>query len=151
MSLQNKQILSEVNDHEHIEKSCSEQQTRQWSEGFAKHLKSGDIIGLWGNLGAGKTVICKGIARGLGYTGQVTSPSYTLVNEYQGTIPLYHIDLYRLNENADWEEIGIDYYFNSKGICLIEWPERLDNSQTFTWNIKIKVTGELSREMIITR
>ena len=128
--------------------SHSEEETLNWAVSFSKRLAPGDAVGLGGNLGAGKTVIARGIARGLKFTGSITSPSYMLVNEYPGRTKIYHIDLFRLQEDADWEEIGIDYYFNQKGVCLVEWPERLKAlGITFNFMIHIEFSGENSREI----
>lgn len=100
-------------------------------------LKEGDCVFLLGNLGAGKTVISRGICQGLGYTGSVHSPSYALVHEYENQPPIFHIDLYRLPEGADFEEIGIDYYAYNEGVSLIEWPERLGQwSLDWQWTIE---------------
>lgn len=95
-------------------------------------LKAKDVIALEGDLGAGKTTLTKGIAKGLGITRVVNSPTFTIVKEYQGRLPLYHMDVYRL-EDSD-EDIGFDEYFYGEGITIIEWahlvqeylpPERL--------------------------
>jgi tRNA threonylcarbamoyladenosine biosynthesis protein TsaE len=77
-------------------------------------------------LGAGKTTMIKGVAVGLGVTGVVKSPSFVIATEYAGRIPVYHIDLYRLNENSDFESIGFDSYLAGDGVCLIEWAERAE-------------------------
>jgi tRNA threonylcarbamoyladenosine biosynthesis protein TsaE len=130
--------------------SNSEAETIAWAQAFAQQLKPGDTIALKGNLGAGKTVICRGIARGLGFEGNVHSPSYALVHEYLGVIPIFHLDLYRLSENADWEEIGLDHYFQQPGICLIEWPERLPGSFSFTYRIDLFTEGEELRRIRLT-
>lgn len=104
----------------------SEEETLAWASTFAALLKPGDVVALQGNLGAGKTVVCRGICRALGFLGGVHSPSYALVHEYPNDPPLFHLDLYRLGPHADLEEIGVDHYAFSTGITLIEWPERLE-------------------------
>ena len=131
--------------------STSEAETLEWAATFCKQLKAGDTIGLSGNLGAGKTVICRGIAAGLGFTGNVHSPSYALVHEYPGDIPLFHMDLYRLSQNSDWEEIGLDHYFQREGICLIEWPERLPPGCHLTYRIEILVEDETKRRILVVK
>ncbi len=103
----------------------SEAETLAWAEAFAAKLKRGDVLALHGNLGAGKTVMSRGICRGLGFQGGVHSPSYALVHEYPNDPPIYHLDLYRLGPHADLDEIGVEHYSFSEGITLIEWPERL--------------------------
>ena len=106
--------------------SNSEKETFEIAKSFAKSLKSGDIIALSGDLGAGKTAFVKGVAFALGCNDIVSSPTFTLVNEYTGTEHmLYHFDVYRLSnvtaENCDW----IDEYLFSDGICIIEWADNL--------------------------
>lgn len=105
--------------------SHSEDETLALAAVFAAGLKPGDTVALRGPLGAGKTLFSRGVARGLGYDGPVSSPSYALVHEYAGRVPVYHMDLYRLAPGADWEEIGLSHYLDGRGICLVEWPERL--------------------------
>jgi tRNA threonylcarbamoyladenosine biosynthesis protein TsaE len=130
--------------------SHSEEDTVQWAIDFSRGLKPEYIVGLEGDLGSGKTVIARGIARGLHFKGHVNSPSYTLVNEYQTAVPIYHIDLYRLDNTADWEEIGIEHYLNARGICIIEWPERLfPQNVQFNFIIHIDIAGEHSREISV--
>jgi len=96
----------------------------QLGELIAKRLVPGDTVYLMGELGAGKTTLAQGIVRGLGYAGRVTSPTFALINVYQGRIPVYHCDFYRLEEK-DFYDIGIEDYLEKEGIVLIEWPERL--------------------------
>lgn len=90
-------------------------------------LRPGDFISLHGELGAGKTKFAGGVARGLGVdpSHPVTSPTYTILNIYQGRIPLYHFDLYRLSGDDDVVDLGFSEYFYGNGICLVEWAERL--------------------------
>ena len=124
----------------------SEAATEAWAQAFAARLKAGDGVALSGDLGAGKTVICRGIARGLGFAGHVHSPSYALVHEYPGgRLPLFHMDLYRLAPGADWEEIGLDHYFREGGVCLVEWAERLPADASFTWKISLASEGATDR------
>jgi len=90
-------------------------------------LAPGDFVALVGELGAGKTQFAKGVAAGLGVEPDtpVTSPTYTILNIYQGRIPLYHFDLYRLQGPTEVEDLGFDEYFSGDGVCLVEWAERL--------------------------
>ncbi len=131
--------------------SHSEDETIQWALKFSQCLKQGDSVGLNGTLGAGKTVMSKGLSLGLGYHEAVTSPSYSLINEYQSKngFKIYHIDLYRLDEDADWEEIGLDYYTSENGICLIEWPERSPDLTSLTYQIDLTWKSESEREIIL--
>jgi tRNA threonylcarbamoyladenosine biosynthesis protein TsaE len=131
--------------------SGSEEETVAWAVGFSARLKAGDTVALSGNLGAGKTVVSRGVARGLGFGGDVHSPSYALVHEYPGArLPLFHMDLYRLKEGADWEEIGLDHYFQQGGVCLVEWPERLPAGVGFAYRIEITAEGESGRRVRVT-
>lgn len=109
--------------------------------------KRGDIFCLCGNLGAGKTVFTQGFAKGLGYTGRVTSPTFTLVNEYTGgRLPLYHFDLYRLEGGEDdLESIGYEDYFFGKGVSLVEWAE-LAGSAIPTGAIWVKIDTDFDRD-----
>lgn len=128
--------------------SRSEDETLAWAQAYAASLLPGDTIALSGDLGAGKTVVSRGLARGLGYAGDVHSPSYALIHEYPGgRLPLFHMDLYRLAPGADWEEIGLDHYFQQRGVCLIEWPERLPGDFPFTVRIALEAGGETERRI----
>ena len=106
-------------------KSYSADDTKGLGFILGQEAKKGDIFCLTGNLGAGKTVFAQGFALGLGYDGPVTSPTFTLMNEYiGGRLPMYHFDLYRLEGGAeDLEGIGYEDYFYDKGVSLIEWAE----------------------------
>lgn len=90
-------------------------------------LQAGDVVALVGELGAGKTQFIKGLAQGVGVgkSVYVSSPSFTLINEYKGEIPFYHIDLYRLEEEKEAEELGLEEYFHGEGITAIEWADRI--------------------------
>ncbi len=100
-------------------------ETRQLGEQIAKELKAGDVILLEGGLGAGKSELARGIARGLGVQETVTSPSFTILNVYDsGRLPLYHFDWYRLESEEELYELGMDEYLGGDGVALVEWPER---------------------------
>lgn len=132
--------------------SPSEDATLAWAEAFARSLKPGDTVALSGDLGAGKTVVSRGLARGLGFEGPVHSPSYALVHEYPGArLPLFHMDLYRLAPGSDWEEIGLDHYFTQAGVCLVEWPERLPAGFAFAIQIELVSEGENERRIKVRR
>jgi len=94
---------------------------------IGENLHQGDIVALIGELGSGKTCITKGIARGVGVPDeyQITSPSFTLINEYPGRTTLYHVDTYRLSGSRDLEEMGYEEYFYGNGITVIEWAEKI--------------------------
>jgi tRNA threonylcarbamoyladenosine biosynthesis protein TsaE len=101
---------------------------REWGESLGARLKAGDIVGLEGDLGAGKTTLAQAICRGVGIVEDVTSPTFALVNRYEGErATVYHLDLYRLNGPADLTNLGWDDIVNSGDIVLIEWPDRAGN------------------------
>ncbi len=109
--------------------SHSPAQTERIGARLGHLLRAGDVALLSGPLGAGKTHLIKGIARGLGYDGPVTSPTFVLINEYRadgahGRLPIYHVDLYRVSGVTELATIGLDELWLADGVCLIEWPER---------------------------
>lgn len=105
----------------------SAQDTMNLGERLASLLNPGDLVLLDGDLGAGKTTFTKGLANGLGIKRPIKSPTFTIIREYkEGRIPLYHMDIYRL-ENGGAEELGLDEYFNSDGINVIEWSKFIDD------------------------
>jgi tRNA threonylcarbamoyladenosine biosynthesis protein TsaE len=97
-------------------------------ERIARRLGSGSVVALRGGLGAGKTCLTKGIARGLGIDETITSPTYTIISEYQGRLPLYHIDAYRLDGDEDFENLGGEELLCGGGVSVIEWSERIPRS-----------------------
>jgi tRNA threonylcarbamoyladenosine biosynthesis protein TsaE len=103
--------------------SESAQQTLEFATEYAKTLKGGDVVLLNGEMGAGKTVFCKGVAKGLGIEDEILSPTYAYMNDYYGK--LYHYDCYRLTCGAQAEGLGLTDYFYSNGICLIEWSQNI--------------------------
>jgi len=104
--------------------SNSAKQTEEIGQKLATILEPGDIIALTGELGAGKTVLTKGIAKGLEVKETITSPTFTIIREYQGRLPLFHFDVYRI-ESPQLEELGYEEYFFSDGVSIIEWSERI--------------------------
>ncbi len=105
--------------------SHSAEETQALGERFGQSLQPGDIVFLFGGLGAGKTTFVQGIARALGYNDFIRSPTFTLVNEYAGKMPIYHIDLYRLDDIQAIRALGIEEYLYGEGVTLIEWAEKL--------------------------
>ena len=103
--------------------SHSEQETEALGAALAQRLHGGDVIAYRGDLGAGKTAFTRGLARGLGCTGRVTSPTFTIVNEYEGEMPLFHFDLYRLGDEEELWDIGWEDYLGRGGVCAVEWSE----------------------------
>lgn len=105
---------------------------------LAGELGPGAIVSLEGGLGAGKTTLAKGIAAGLGVHDTVTSPTFTIISEYLGRIPLYHMDLYRIEDEEELYNLGIDDFLYGDGVCLIEWIDRLPQRPSGTIRIAIE-------------
>ncbi len=104
----------------------SEQETVELGSRMGKLLGAGDIVLLYGGLGAGKTVLTRGIALGLGTRDMVTSPTYTLMHRYEGRVPIFHFDLYRLGGPDEVLDLGYEEFFYGDGVSVVEWPERLE-------------------------
>jgi tRNA threonylcarbamoyladenosine biosynthesis protein TsaE len=131
--------------------SLSPQDTEAFGRRLASRLEPGSVIALSGGLGAGKTCLVKGIAGALGIGENITSPTYTIINEYRivgrpDGCPLYHIDAYRLNGDEDFDSTGAGECFSSGGITIIEWSERIPGSlPPGAINIEIEISGPQSR------
>ena len=106
-----------------IYESFSEEQTRKIGFELAKKAKKGDIYCLSGDLGTGKTAFTKGFAQGLEIKEDITSPTFTIINEYIGKLPLYHFDVYRISSLEEMDDTGYEDYFFGEGICIVEWAE----------------------------
>ena len=107
--------------------TTSPEQTEELGREIGRRLKPGDILSLDGDLGAGKTVITRGICAGMGLDpSDVQSPTFTIVNEYEGEVPLFHFDTYRLSGEDDFLASGLDEYFYRDGVCVIEWGSVID-------------------------
>ena len=128
----------------------SEAQTENAGEFLAGELKPGATVAFRGGMGAGKTACVRGFARGLGEKGRVTSPTYTIVNEYLTTPPLFHFDLYRLENADELFEIGFDDYLSRGGICMIEWSENAEGEIDFSHRIDILRAEDDENARIIT-
>ena len=136
--------------------SHSPAETRSLGERWGRAAQTGLVIGLSGDLGAGKTQLVKGIARGLGITARVHSPTFTLVNEYGGgRLRLFHLDLYRLETRGQMVSAGLEEFLQPDGVTVIEWAERLlaNEQPTAKWlanvrHVKIEIVGEMEREII---
>ena len=107
----------------------SADETQALGQKLASRLAPGDVIAYFGDLGAGKTAFTRGLAQGLGITDPVTSPTYTIVNEYlSGRIPLFHFDMYRLSSSDELFDIGWEDYLSRGGVCAVEWSEHVDDA-----------------------
>ena len=108
--------------------SHSEAETEAAGERLGASLSPGTVLAYRGGLGMGKTAFTRGLARGLGCTGRVTSPTFTIVNEYEGRIPLFHFDMYRLPDSDALFDIGWEDYLDRGGVCAVEWSEQVDDA-----------------------
>ena len=125
-------------------------ETEAVGEKLAHVLQPGLVIAYRGDLGAGKTAFTRGLARGLGYTEPVTSPTYTIVNEYLGgTLPLFHFDMYRLASADDLWDIGWEDYLDRGGVCAVEWSENVADALEAPILITIEKLGENTRRITI--
>jgi len=131
--------------------SNSPDETESLGKNLAKVLKVNDVLSFSGVLGAGKTCLIKGIAAGLGIEGSpVRSPSFTLINEYEGQVPLYHFDLYRMKETSELHNIGWDDYLMRDGIVVVEWGEKAGNQMPENRiEINIEIVSETERRFQI--
>ena len=128
----------------------SPEETEAVGAALAKILPAGAVIAYEGDLGAGKTAFTRGLARGLGYAEPVTSPTYTIVNEYLGgRLPLFHFDMYRLRSADDLWDIGWEDYLDRGGICAVEWSENVEEALEDFILVNIEKTGDESRRITI--
>lgn len=127
----------------------SPEETEAVGRKLAALLHPGDVIAYYGDLGAGKTAFTRGLAAGLGVTEQVTSPTYTIVNEYlSGRMPLFHFDMYRLGSADELFDIGWEDYLARGGVCAVEWSENVD--EAFEAPIRITITKDPADENVRT-
>ena len=131
--------------------TSSPEQTEAVGKALAAHLHPGDVIAYYGGLGAGKTAFTRGLARGLGVCEPVTSPTYTIVNEYlSGRMPLFHFDMYRLSSSEELFDIGWEDYLARGGVCAVEWSENVDDALADAICVRIERTGDDSRRITIS-
>ena len=130
----------------------SVEETIALGERLATQLRHGDVLALFGELGAGKTALVKGIARGLGIAQDVTSPTFTLIHEYSGgRLPLFHIDLYRLDSAEQALTIGVEDYLDPTGVTVVEWAEKIETMlPENATRIRLQLLGETGRRIQIT-
>ncbi len=133
--------------------SPSEECSRLLGARIGELLQPGDIVALWGELAAGKTLMAGGIALGLGVPPgtRVTSPTFTIINEYEGRLHLYHCDLYRLYGPDDLETLPWEETLFGRGVAVIEWPDRLGRLlPRDRWDVTLSITGDESRMIVLT-
>ena len=134
--------------------SKSVEETMEIGAKFAKGLKKGDVVALIGELGAGKTVFTKGVAKGLGVKNSryVNSPTFVIIKEYEGRFPLYHFDLYRLDGHSGFDDMNYEEYFYGDGVTVIEWADKIrELLPDGYWEVSLKATDEKRRDIKIKR
>ncbi|AYA74231.1 tRNA (adenosine(37)-N6)-threonylcarbamoyltransferase complex ATPase subunit type 1 TsaE [Bacillus sp. Y1] len=133
--------------NEYIVRTNSTEETLQFSKELAQKLQPGDVITLEGDLGAGKTTFTKGLAVGLDINKNVSSPTFTIIKEYNGRLPLYHMDVYRLEDS--YEDLGFDEYFEGQGVTVVEWAHLIEE-QLPNELLQIKITHGEENSRILT-
>ncbi|MBQ8201699.1 MAG: tRNA (adenosine(37)-N6)-threonylcarbamoyltransferase complex ATPase subunit type 1 TsaE [Clostridia bacterium] len=133
-------------------RTASPNETRALGKRLASLLREGDVLLLFGDLGAGKSEMTRGIAEGLGVRSTVTSPSFTILNVYdEGCVPLYHFDWYRLESAEELYEMGMDEYLGGDGIAVVEWPSQCPEAIPEAYlAVKLEPVGENEREITLT-
>jgi len=139
--------------HEKIVVTTSSEETWRIGRELADSLKKGDVVALAGLLGAGKTVMVKGICDGLGYSGVVSSPTFNLINVYSGKSEIYHFDCYRLESVSELEDIGYEeYFYSGNGISLVEWADKVKTAiPEDAVHIELEIVSEFERSIRISR
>ena len=132
--------------------SHSPEETEQLGEQLGRTLRPGSVVAYRGDLGMGKTAFTRGLARGLGCPCRVTSPTFTIVNEYSGALPLFHFDMYRLDSSDELFDIGWEDYLSRGGVCAVEWSERVEDAlpDDTLWVSFARGTGENDRIITVT-
>ena len=125
-------------------------ETEALGAALAEELKPGAVVAFTGDLGAGKTAFVRGLARGLGIGERVTSPTFTIVNEYEGgRLPLFHFDMYRLDSADELFDIGWEDYLARGGVCAVEWSENVADALTGAISVSIRRLGDMDREITL--
>ncbi len=126
------------------------EETERLGERLGETLRGGEIVAYVGELGAGKTAFTRGLARGLGISMRVTSPTYTIVNEYTGgRLPLFHFDMYRLGSEEELFDIGWEDYLARGGVCAVEWSENVSGAMENAITVRIEKTSDEGRKITI--
>ena len=130
--------------------SRNETETEQIGERFAAALPDGAVVAMYGDLGAGKTAFVRGMARGMGLTSRVNSPTFTIVNEYLGERELIHFDMYRLSDAEELFDIGWEDYLSRGAVCAVEWSEKVEDAFTGDeYVVRIEKLGDKERRITI--
>jgi tRNA threonylcarbamoyladenosine biosynthesis protein TsaE len=132
--------------------SASEEASLEFGRSIGEGLEAGDVVALWGELGAGKTLLTRGIARGLGIPAEVriTSPTFTFINEYDGRLHLYHLDLYRISHPDELDTLPWREALYGAGVAVVEWPDRLGELvPAERLDILLEITGDATRTFTI--
>lgn len=130
--------------------TSSADETINLGKKIGSYLKPGDILAMEGTLAAGKTTITKGIAQALDITEDITSPTFTLISEYEGKFPLYHMDVYRLDSTEDFLNLGVEEMLYGNGVCIIEWSEKIKSElPKSAITISLKANSDNTRTIII--
>ena len=131
--------------------SNSPEETIEMAREYSKTVNSGEVVCLHGELGSGKTHFVRGFVQGFGISGDVvTSPTFTIINEYDGDTPIFHFDCYRLEHYREAVEIGAEEYLYGNGVCIVEWPDRISELlPPDARKITLNVLGKEKREIII--
>ena len=128
----------------------SEIETEALGERFARKISDGSVVAFYGELGSGKTAFVRGMARGMGIDAQVTSPTFTIVNEYIGPRSLFHFDMYRLGSADELYDVGWEDYLGRNGVCAVEWSENVSDAfEGGEYIVTFRKTGTESREITI--
>ena len=128
----------------------SPEETEAIGESLGRRLRGGEIVAYYGGLGAGKTAFTRGLARGLDISARVTSPTYTIVNEYTGgRLPLFHFDMYRLGSSDELFDIGWEDYLLRGGVCAVEWSENVRDAMEDAITVSIEKTDDETRRITI--
>lgn len=130
--------------------SKNEQDTEYIGESFSRELPDGAVVAMYGDLGAGKTAFVRGMARGMGLSSRVSSPTFTIVNEYLGERELIHFDMYRLSDAEELFDIGWEDYLNRGAVCAVEWSEKVEDAFTGEeYVVSIEKLGDSERRITI--
>lgn len=128
-----------------VYQSNNDLETEEIAARIARAFAPPRVFCLLGELGAGKTAFTRGMAKGYGYTGRVSSPTFTIMHQYDGDVPVYHFDLYRLEDEDELYDIGFEEYINGHGVCVVEWADKFPGLWEGAVQIRLVKTGENSR------